>query len=186
MKVQHTRPSTALRIDSGGHPGSKSGDIILILLRAGALPASDKIHYLHAHHHFALLIHHFDEGADDATVGAGFGAARFQNCRAHGQFIAGKDRLVPAQRVTAGGTEIGDVGKMMFGVDAHHQRGGVPAAGDHTAVNTFLRGFFVNVVGERHEALGEIDDFLFVDFDRAEFMDGAGNVVFKVTVVGGS
>ena len=51
----------------------------MISLRACAFPAFHEVHHLHAHHHFTLLIQHFDERADDAAVGAGFRAAGFDD-----------------------------------------------------------------------------------------------------------
>ena len=101
----------------------------------------------------------------------------------HRQFIAGKNRLVPAQLVAAGRAEIRNLRQIDFGVDTHHQRRGMPAAGDHAAVNTIFRGFFIDVIRERHIALAEFDYFFFVDRDGTEFVNGAGHVVFEVTVV---
>jgi len=40
------------------------------------------------------------------------------------------------------------------------------------------------VVGERHIALAEFENFLLVDADAAEFMHGAWDVVFKIAVIG--
>src|SRR6185503_4716764 len=68
--------------------------------------ASDKVYHFHAHDHFALLIEHPDKGPDDAAVRARPGAARFQDSCPDKQFIAGKNRLVPAQLVTAGRAQI--------------------------------------------------------------------------------
>ena len=45
--------------------------------------------------------------------------------------------------------------------------------------DAFLGGFFVDVVGERHEALAEVEDLLFVDGDGAELMHGTRNSLQK-------
>ena len=146
--------------------------------------APDKVHHLHAHHHFTFLIQHFDERADDTAVGAGFGAAGFQDRGAHREGVAGEDRFVPAQFVATGGTEIGHAGKIILGIDPHHQRGGVPAAGDDVAVDAFLRGHFVGVVGQRYEAPAEVQNLLLVDGNGAEFVDRSRNIIFEIAIVG--
>ncbi len=73
----------------------------------------------------------------------------------------------------------------MVGVEPHHKRGGMPAARDQAAVDTFLRSFRVRVIRQWNEALVEFPHFCFVNNDRAELVYGAGNVVFEITVVGG-
>src|SRR5918993_3516449 len=59
----------------------------------------------------------------------------------------------------------------------------MPAACDQAAVDAFLRCFFVDVVGQGHVASAEIEDFLLIDEDRSKLVHGAGNVVFKVTIL---
>ena len=48
---------------------------MLIPLYLRALPASHEVDHFHAHDDFAFLVQDFDEGAHDAAVGAGVGAA---------------------------------------------------------------------------------------------------------------
>ena len=69
-----------------------------------------------------------------------------------------------------------------FQCKSHHQRRGMPAAGDQAAVNAIFRRLFVGVVRQRHIALAEFEYFFFVDRNGTEFVHGAGNVVFKITV----
>ena len=78
--------------------------------------------------------------------------------------------------------EIGYFGKIVFGVDAHHERRGVPAAGDHAAVDAVFRRFLVDMIGQRNVTFAKFQDFIFMDFDEAEFMHGAGNIVFEVRI----
>ena len=60
----------------------------------------------------------------------------------------------------------------------------MPTVGDQTAVDTLLRCFFVGVIGDRHVALAEIEDFFFADSEGAEFVHSTWDVVFKVAVAG--
>src|SRR6185503_17299825 len=148
------------------------------------LATAHKIYHLHTHHDFTLLIQNFDKGAHDAAVGTGFGPAPFHHGRAHGEFIAGNDRLVPAEFVAAGRTEVSDLGEIVFGVEAHHEGRGVPTAGNDAAVDALLRCFFIDVIGERHVAPAKLEHFLFVDADGAEFVYGAGDVILEIPVFG--
>src|SRR4029079_16103417 len=100
-----------------------------------------KIHHLHAHHHFAVLIDHLDECAADAAVGARFRAARLHYGGAYGELVAGTYGLVPAQLIAAGRAEIGDMREIILRIDPHHQCRGLPTAGDQTSVNTLSRRF---------------------------------------------
>lgn len=53
---------------------------------------------------------------------------------------------------------------------------------NHADVDAAFLGFFVDVIRERHVAPAEIENFIFIDCDGAEFMHGAGNIIFEVTI----
>ena len=42
-----------------------------IRLHLGHLTAQEEVHGLHAHRHIAVLVHHFDQGMDDAAIRLG-------------------------------------------------------------------------------------------------------------------
>src|SRR5918994_2046085 len=59
----------------------------------------------------------------------------------------------------------------------------MPAACDHAAVNAVFGRFSIDVIRQRYVALAELQNLGFFDFDAAEFVHRAGNVILEVTIV---
>ena len=77
--------------------------------------------------------------------------------------LAGKDRLQPFEIFNAGRTQTGRVKHVRVAHHAHHQRNGMPAAGDQAAVHRNPRRRFVDVEWLRIELFRKGDDLVFVD-----------------------
>ncbi len=82
--------------------------------------------------------------------------------------IAGAHRLQPAHAVQAGRTHARFLAAHPVQHHAHHHRAGMPAAGDHAAVDRFGRRFPVDMEGLRVELGGERNDLVFADGALAE------------------
>jgi hypothetical protein len=83
--------------------------------------------------------------------------------------VAGAHRLQPAHAIQAGRTHARFLAAHPVQHHAHHHRAGMPAAGDHAAVDRFGRRFLVDVEGLRVELGGEGDDLVFAHGALAEF-----------------
>ena len=72
----------------------------------------------------------------------------------------------------------------MLGEQPHHQRSGVPSAGDQAAERTLRRRHRINVHGLRVVAPGEFHDLVRRHRDIAEFAHHADAIVLEITLVG--
>ena len=121
-----------------------------------------------------------DHGLDDAAVGLAQRPARLDDRGPDTERIARSHRVRPAELVQAGAAEARLRGQVVLHEQAHHESGGMPAAGDQAAERAGRRGHRIDVERLRIEFFSESNDASLVDADASALVCGAGHVVLEV------
>src|SRR4029077_19893759 len=132
------------------------------------------------HHRRAAGVGRLHHGLDDATVRLAQRPARLDDRGPNTERIARSHRVRPAELVQAGAAQARLRGQVVLHEQAHHEGGGMPAAGDQSAVRACRRGHRIDVERLRIEFLGESNDASLIDAEAAALVRGPEQVVLEV------
>src|SRR5690348_14564152 len=132
------------------------------------------------HHRRAVGVGCLHHGLDDATIRLAQRPARLDDGDPNTERIPRSHRVRPAELVQAGAAQARLRGQVVLHEQAHHEGGGMPAAGDQPAVRARHRGHRIDVERLRIEFLGESNDASLIDADAAALVRGPERVVLEV------
>src|SRR6266850_2627324 len=150
--------------------------------RAPGIAAPEHAVAFHGHDPLIVLVEYFPAGLDQPHIGPAGGGADFERGALRADGIARTHRLQPFEIVDAGRPQAGRVEHVGIAHHAHHQRNGMPAAGDQAAVYRGLRRCFVDMEWLRIELLRKGDDLVLVDALLADLMHFTDLEIFPVVL----